>query len=116
MLSGASTPDEAVHGFGAQTRWNLKGRMVPVLTREQGVGRGDPLITEAQNALTPPQGGDEASTYAVVPQYLTSRNRGMFLTDAQYSAFDLRPAGRSARSCGRARCTRRSFAATRRRS
>src|SRR4051794_30362833 len=91
VLSGASTADEAVHGFGLQTRWNLKHRVVPVLTREQGVGRGDPLITEAQNALTPPQGGDEASTYAVVPQYLTSRNRGLFLTDSQYGAFDLRP-------------------------
>ena len=91
MLSGASVPREAVHGFGAQTRWNLKGHAVPVLTREQGVGRGDPLITEAQNALTPPQGGDEASTYAVVPQYLTSRDRGLFLTDSEYSAFDLRP-------------------------
>jgi alpha-glucosidase len=97
VLSGASTAREEVHGFGAQTRWNLKGRMVPVLTREQGVGRGDPLITEAQNALTPPQGADEASTYAVVPQYLTSRNRGLFLADPEYSAFDLRP-GRAIRA------------------
>jgi alpha-glucosidase len=92
VLSSASSPGEAVHGFGAQTRWNLKGHVVPVLTREQGVGRGDPLITQAQDALVPPQGGDEASTYAVVPQYLTSRNRGLFLTDTRYSAFDLRPA------------------------
>jgi alpha-glucosidase len=91
VLSGASTPREAVHGFGLQTRWNLKGTVVPVLSREQGVGRGDPLITEAQNALTPAQGGDEASTYAVVPQYVTSRNRGLFLTDSEYGAFDLRP-------------------------
>jgi class 3 adenylate cyclase len=30
--------------------------------------------------------------HAVVPQYLTSRNRGLFLTDAEYGAFDLRPA------------------------
>jgi alpha-glucosidase (family GH31 glycosyl hydrolase) len=97
VLSSAATPREAVHGFGAQTRWNLRGHVVPVLTREQGVGRGDPLITEAQNALTPPQGGDEASTYAVVPQYLTSRNRGMFLTDSEYSTFDLRP-GRAIRA------------------
>jgi sulfoquinovosidase len=97
VLSGASTARESVHGFGAQTRWNLKGGVVPVLTREQGVGRGDPLITEAQNALTPPQGGDEASTYAVVPQYVTSRNRGLFLTDSQYSVFDLRP-GRAIRA------------------
>jgi sulfoquinovosidase len=90
VLSTASTPGEAVHGFGIQTRWNHKGHVVPVLSREQGVGRGDPLITEAQNSLTPPQGGDEESTYAVVPQYLTSRNRGLFLSDSEYSAFDLR--------------------------
>lgn len=97
VLSSASTPSESVHGFGAQTRWNLKGRVVPVLSREQGVGRGDPGVTEAQNMLTPPQGGDEASTYAVVPQYLTSRNRGLFLTDSQYNTFDLRP-GRAIRA------------------
>jgi alpha-glucosidase len=97
VLSSASTPSEAVHGFGLQTRWNLKHHVVPVLTREQGVGRGDPEITEAQDALTPPQGGDEASTYAVVPQYLTSRNRGLFLTDSEYGAFDLRP-GRTIRA------------------
>ena len=70
---------------------------MPVLTREQGVGRGDPVITESQDALTPPQGGDESSTYAVVPQYLTSRDRGLFLTDSEYSAFDLRD-GRAIRT------------------
>ena len=90
MLSSSSVAGESVHGFGAQTRWNLKGHEVAVLTREQGVGRGDPLITQAQNAQTPPQGADEDSTYAVVPQYLTSRDRGLFLTDTEYSAFDLR--------------------------
>jgi sulfoquinovosidase len=90
MLSSSSVPGESVHGFGAQTRWNLKGHEVAVLTREQGVGRGDPVITQAQNAQTPPQGADEDSTYAVVPQYLTSRDRGLFLTDTEYSAFDLR--------------------------
>src|SRR5436190_450015 len=42
VLSGDSAPGEAVHGFGAQTRWDLKHHTVPVLTREQGVGRGDP--------------------------------------------------------------------------
>jgi alpha-glucosidase len=92
VLAGASSPGESVHGFGAQTRWNLKGATVPVLSREQGVGRGDPGITEAQNALRPPQGGDESATYAVVPQYVTSRDRGLFLTDTEYSAFDLRSA------------------------
>src|SRR5829696_572178 len=46
MLSSSSVAGESVHGFGAQTRWNLKGHQVAVLTREQGVGRGDPVITQ----------------------------------------------------------------------
>jgi sulfoquinovosidase len=89
LLSAASPRRDAVHGFGAMTRWNLKGGIVPILTREQGVGRGEPGVTEAENQLTPPQGGAYNTTYAVVPQYLTSSNRGFFWTDDQYGVFDL---------------------------
>ena len=49
---------------------------------------------QAQNALTPPQGADEASTYAVVPQYLTSRDRGLFLTDTRLQRLRPAPAAR----------------------
>jgi sulfoquinovosidase len=89
LLTAASPRRDAVHGFGAMTRWNLKGGIVPILTREQGVGRGEPGVTQAENQLTPPQGGAYNTTYAVVPQYLTSSNRGFFWTDDQYGVFDL---------------------------
>ncbi len=89
LLTAASPRREAVHGFGAMTRWNLKGGVVPILTREQGVGRGEAGVTQAENQLTPPQGGAYNTTYAVVPQYLTSSNRGFVWTDEQYGVFDL---------------------------
>jgi sulfoquinovosidase len=89
LLTAGSPRREAVHGFGAMTRWNLKGGVVPVITREQGVGRGEPGVTQAENQLTPPQGGSYNTTYAVVPQYLTSTDRGFFWTDDQYGVFDL---------------------------
>jgi sulfoquinovosidase len=89
LLTAASPRAEAVHGFGAMTRWNLKGGVIPILTREQGVGRGEPGVTQAENQLTPPQGGAFNTTYAVVPQYLTSSNRGFFWTDDEYGVFDL---------------------------
>lgn len=91
LLTAGSQRDEAVHGFGAMTRWDLRGGVVPVITREQGVGRGEPVITQAENQLVPPQGGAYNTTYAVVPQYLTSTDRGFFWTDDQYGVFDLRP-------------------------
>jgi sulfoquinovosidase len=90
LLTAASPRREQVHGFGAMTRWNLKGGVVPILTREQGVGRGEPGVTEAQDAQTPPQGGAYNTTYAVVPQYVTSARRGFFWSDDEYGAFDLR--------------------------
>ncbi len=89
LLTAASPRRDAVHGFGEMTRWNLKGGIVPILTREQGVGRGEPGVTQAENQLTPPQGGAYNTTYAVVPQYLTSSDRGFFWTDDQYGVFDL---------------------------
>lgn len=89
LLTAGSPSGEAVHGFGAMTRWNLKGGVVPVITREQGVGRGEPGVTQAENQLTPPQGGSYNTTYAVVPQYLTSSDRGFFWSDDQYGVFDL---------------------------
>jgi sulfoquinovosidase len=89
LLTSGSPARETVHGFGAMTRWNLKGGVVPVVTREQGVGRGEPGVTEAENQLVPPQGGAYNTTYAVVPQYLTSSDRGFFWTDDQYGVFDL---------------------------
>ncbi len=58
---------EGVHGLGEQfTDFDLRGRVVPVLTREQGVGRGrEPLTTLAE--ITNGAGGSPTSTYAALP-------------------------------------------------
>lgn len=95
-LTGASTAGEHVHGFGLMTRWNWKGAVVPVVTREQGVGRGEQPLTGIEDAAAPGGGGSFDTTYAVVPQYLTSRDRGFFLADTQFATFDLRRADRIA--------------------
>lgn len=47
------------------------------------------MVTQVENQLTPPQGGAYNTTYAVVPEYLTSSNRGFFWSDDEYGVFDL---------------------------
>src|SRR5699024_3671717 len=40
------TPNAAVHGFGEQfTGFDLDGRLLPIIVREQGVGRGEQPLT-----------------------------------------------------------------------
>jgi hypothetical protein len=75
-LIAESAADEAFHGFGAMTEWDLKGAVLPVVTCEQGVGRGGQPLTRLENEKQAGSGGWYGTTYAVVPQYLTSRNRG----------------------------------------
>lgn len=91
-LVSASRSGEQIHGFGMTSRWNLKGAVLPVITREQGVGRGEQPLTDQQNAQRPGGGGSYATNYSVVPQYLTSTMRGFFLRNDEVSVFDLRAA------------------------
>lgn len=90
-LTYGSSADEAFFGFGAQyTHLNVKGRVVPVLTREQGVGRGLQPLTKLLNSLYHGAGGAWNTTYSPSPHYITSTNRSLFLTSPEYSVFDLR--------------------------
>lgn len=51
--------DRRVFGFGESfSHFNLKGRRVPILVSEQGVGRGEQPITATLNRQTPGVGGD----------------------------------------------------------
>ena len=89
-LTAASTPDERFFGFGEQfTYFDLKGSRVPIFVMEQGIGRGAFPITLGAN-LTAGAGGDWHTSYAGVPQYVTSRLRSVFLESTEFSAFDLR--------------------------
>lgn len=82
--------DEAVWGFGSQyTHFNTRGRKVPILISEQGVGRGLQPVTLAMDLFGHGAGGTWATTYGALPHYITSQNRSLFLESSAYSTFDL---------------------------
>lgn len=88
-LTYASEEGEHFFGFGEQfSAFDMKGRRVPIWNQEQGIGRGAQPITWGANRSAK-AGGDWHTTYAAVPQYLTSRNRGFFLENYERSTFDL---------------------------
>jgi alpha-glucosidase len=81
---------EHFFGFGEQfSRFDMKGERLPIFVMEQGVGRGiQPLTFFAD--LTAGSGGKWHTSYAGVPQYITSEQRALFLKNSEYSVFDLR--------------------------
>jgi alpha-glucosidase len=92
-LQYQSNRNEKFYGFGEQyTFINLKGKEVPILTEEQGVGRGHPIIGTAVNLASPGAAGTDLTSYVAIPQYVTNENRSLFLENTEYSVFDLRQA------------------------
>jgi len=92
-LRVASEAHERIYGMGEQflrTTLNLKGRRIPVLVQEGGVGRGREPITSAVNLASPGSAGDETSTYYAAPQYFTSTGQSLFLENEEVSFFDFR--------------------------
>jgi sulfoquinovosidase len=86
---GVSSPTDRVHGFGVQySVWDFKGRRVPILVSEQGVGRGLEPITSTMNARNN-GGGSWNTTYYPVPHYITSTNKSLALENTEYGLFDL---------------------------
>ena len=89
-LTHSSSPDERFFGFGTQySYFDMKGSMVPILIREQGIGRGEQPVTWAVDWKAG-AGGDPFTSYASVPHYITSKARSLFLENYEYSTFDLR--------------------------
>ena len=59
--------DETFHGFGTQyTYWNMKGRRVPIIVSEQGVGRGKQPLSTIVNALEKNAAGFWGNIYLLV--------------------------------------------------
>src|SRR5699024_459263 len=72
--------DAAVHGFGEQfTDFNLDGRLLPVIAREQGVGRGEQPLTALADLTNNGAGGTEAMTYAACASWARADLRGVRL-------------------------------------
>jgi alpha-glucosidase len=93
-LTYARSAGERFFGFGQQyTASDAAGSLVPIFTREQGIGRGLEPITATLNAAGRNAGGDNRTTYSAMPHYLTSHLRSLHLLTAEPSQFDLRRAG-----------------------
>ncbi|OAE26529.1 hypothetical protein AXG93_1406s1210 [Marchantia polymorpha subsp. ruderalis] len=90
QITFSSDPSERFFGFGEQfSHFNLKGKRVPILVQEQGLGRGDQPITALANMVSNRSGGAWHTTYAPVPYYITSQMRSLYLEGFEYSVFDL---------------------------
>jgi len=86
----ASPPDEHIFGFGEQfTFLDQKGRSFPVISQEQGIGRGAQPVSFLLDLVSPGSAGSWLTTYTAVPHYLTSLNRSLFLENYEISVFDM---------------------------
>jgi alpha-glucosidase len=88
----SSAASERFFGFGEQfTHMDVKGKIVPILVREQGHLRGarQPLST-ALNTVSPGSAGTWHTSYISVPQYISSERRGLFLETTEYAQFDFK--------------------------
>lgn len=83
--------DEKIFGLGVQySFFNMKGRRVPIVVAEQGIGRGAEPLTSLLNLIGDGSGGYWHTTYAPKPLYITSMNRSLLLTNDEISIFDFR--------------------------
>ncbi|TYL55263.1 alpha-glucosidase [Nocardioides sp. BGMRC 2183] len=79
LFSGRTT-GAGVHGFGEQfTDFDLDGRVLPLLVREQGVGRGEQPLTFLADLTNHGAGGTDQMTYAAWATYVTEDLRGLTL-------------------------------------
>lgn len=91
FLTYRSSPSEDFYGLGAQASFaSLKNQTVPIVSREQGVGRGDQPTTRLESEDSFFAGGDHFTTYTAVPQYISSHSRLFHLAEesAAYTNFD----------------------------
>ena len=88
VLTGAMAPDNRVFGFGEQfTQLDMKGRRVPVLSQEPGIGRGVQPLTWLMNTAFK-AGGEWHNSNAPAPWYLTTDLCAACLENYEYSVFD----------------------------
>ena len=96
-LFARSEPDERIYGLGEQfphDTLDLRGRTIPVIAQEGGVGRGHQPISAVVNAASRGSAGSEASTYYAAPHVLTSKRRSFFLENEELSVFDFKEPSR----------------------
>jgi alpha-glucosidase len=91
-LVSARSSDAGVHGLGEQfAPFDLSGTLVPLVVREQGVGRGHQPLTFLADITNRGAGGTHQTTYAAWPSLVTEDIRGISLdpSEAASHAFAL---------------------------
>lgn len=86
-----SEVDEAIFGMGLQySEWDFKGKSVPLISDEAGVGRGLEPITMIMDKFVGGQGGTSTTSYAPAAQYITNKQRGFIFdqTSIGIASFD----------------------------
>ncbi len=87
---------EAVHGLGAQyAGWDLRGRVLPLLPRDQGIGRGQQPLSLLVDLFGRGAGAPETTT-APLPAWVTSAPRSLWAEPETLLVVDTRPAERIA--------------------
>lgn len=90
-FSFSSSATEDFYGLGGQASFaSLKNQSVPIITREQGVGRGDEPITSIENANGSIAGGDFFTAYTAIASYISTDNNLFYLSEKStgYANFD----------------------------
>ena len=85
-------PDREEHffGFGEQySAADMKGACVPILTQEQGIGRGIQPLTLLLNMAVGGGGGSSQTTYTAIPHYISSRSNSILIEGNPFAVFDL---------------------------
>ena len=87
LVSGRSER-AGVHGFGEQfAGFDLSGRLLPIVIREQGVGRGEQPLTALADLTRHGAGGNDQMTYAAWPSFVTDDLRGVRLDPTDPSSY-----------------------------
>lgn len=90
-LAAGLDSDETVHGFGAQTgSFDLRGRRILLMSREQGIGRGEQPVSLVADLVAAGAGGED-TTYLTSAVHVTSRFRSLAYRGDRIASIDLRP-------------------------
>jgi alpha-glucosidase (family GH31 glycosyl hydrolase) len=87
-----SDPEEEIYGMGLQySRWNLKGLRFPIISSEQGIGRGLEPVTAAINKFGKGNGGTWYTTYSACSSYITNSSTGLLVNTTNIGIADFSP-------------------------
>ena len=86
----ASNANEMFFGFGeSYSYWNLKSTCIPIITREQGIGRGMQPFSYFVNKLADQGAGSWQTTYSAIPHYVTNQLHSMYINDSNFLVYDM---------------------------